>query len=479
MSGLHLLHINSMMLPLLTVAAAAAASSVMLSAGFCHLLADALRQLAFIGRFPIATFLAAVGYLITLLADQIVTAITAEPGSHHASNPADHKYVRLDADHHLSGNEAIEMVEHPATAAGGAFGRKGRCDNGISLLSLGVDDRQPALPQQQQPALPHSRPRVAVSTAAGGTHELDHTQIDDLATCIFASSSPRAITAGSTHPRPSVAAAAMANGLQQHCTLASCPSLPADSHDDQSSSQPDRPGPRAVDHPDQGGKAEGIAAAAAAAAAKDAAICHDCGDVGCTIPQHKQQQQQQWRRLAGQQQTGCSTPKLACLQAAAKAAPPPYHHHHHHHQQQQQANGFAQHHSSQPLQAWEMDEDSNWATGAFLETTPGSSNAHNAQLSRSQSGMNPSCCCSCHRHGAAASRPEGMTEARSVAKAAEHLELDMPGRAGAAGAGTGANGHNHAHFQVRPVETWSGFRFECWPGAPSLTVVDCQPGAVW
>ena len=44
----------------------------MLSAGFCHLLADSLRNLAFTGRFPTATFLAALGYIITLVADQIV-----------------------------------------------------------------------------------------------------------------------------------------------------------------------------------------------------------------------------------------------------------------------------------------------------------------------------------------------------------------------------------------------------------------------
>jgi hypothetical protein len=44
----------------------------MLSAGFCHLLADSLRNLPFSGRFPTATFLAALGYIVTLVADQIV-----------------------------------------------------------------------------------------------------------------------------------------------------------------------------------------------------------------------------------------------------------------------------------------------------------------------------------------------------------------------------------------------------------------------
>eukprot|EP00775_Hariotina_reticulata_P004834 gene4834-5081_t len=52
------------------------------------------------------------------------------------------------------------------------------------------------------------------------------------------------------------------------------------------------------------------------------------------------------------------------------------------------------------------------------------------------------------RNGALQAGPEGMTEARWVARAVEHLELDMPGRVGpAALAGAGGSGHNHAHFQ--------------------------------
>lgn len=58
--------------------------AVMLSAGFCHLLADSLREVAFVGRFPIATFLAALGYIITLLADQIVTYVAETSASSRA-----------------------------------------------------------------------------------------------------------------------------------------------------------------------------------------------------------------------------------------------------------------------------------------------------------------------------------------------------------------------------------------------------------
>lgn len=53
----------------------------MLSAGFCHLLADSLRQLSFIGHFPIATFLAALGYILTLLADQVVQMVMERDGA--------------------------------------------------------------------------------------------------------------------------------------------------------------------------------------------------------------------------------------------------------------------------------------------------------------------------------------------------------------------------------------------------------------
>ncbi|PNW82918.1 hypothetical protein CHLRE_06g299600v5 [Chlamydomonas reinhardtii] len=51
-------------------------AGVMLSAGFCHLLADAHRHILFAGRFPLANFLAACGYIITLVADQVVQAVS-------------------------------------------------------------------------------------------------------------------------------------------------------------------------------------------------------------------------------------------------------------------------------------------------------------------------------------------------------------------------------------------------------------------
>ncbi|GIL75124.1 hypothetical protein Vretimale_7809 [Volvox reticuliferus] len=56
-------------------------AGVMLSAGFCHLLADAHRSLLFLGRFPISNFLAATGYIITLLADQVVQFVSEQQAS--------------------------------------------------------------------------------------------------------------------------------------------------------------------------------------------------------------------------------------------------------------------------------------------------------------------------------------------------------------------------------------------------------------
>jgi len=63
-------------------------AGVMLSAGFCHLLADSLRKLAFVGRFPITPFLAATGYLLTLCADQLVQAVAAAAGRRAAAEAA-------------------------------------------------------------------------------------------------------------------------------------------------------------------------------------------------------------------------------------------------------------------------------------------------------------------------------------------------------------------------------------------------------
>ena len=51
----------------------------MISAGFCHLLGDAIDQLTRSVKYPLAPFLCACGFMSTLIADQIVEAANHHP----------------------------------------------------------------------------------------------------------------------------------------------------------------------------------------------------------------------------------------------------------------------------------------------------------------------------------------------------------------------------------------------------------------
>jgi hypothetical protein len=53
--------------------------AVMISAGFCHLLGDAIDQLTRSIKYPLAPFLCACGFMSTLIADQIVEAANHHP----------------------------------------------------------------------------------------------------------------------------------------------------------------------------------------------------------------------------------------------------------------------------------------------------------------------------------------------------------------------------------------------------------------
>lgn len=54
----------------------------MLSAGFCHLLAEALPIIhEKVPKFPLGTFLCASGYVLTLVADEIAVAFTGHTHS--------------------------------------------------------------------------------------------------------------------------------------------------------------------------------------------------------------------------------------------------------------------------------------------------------------------------------------------------------------------------------------------------------------
>lgn len=68
---------------------------VMISACFCHLLAEALPETErAIPNFPLAPFLCALGYLLTLTADQFATRYSSHSHfHHHKPNPADLQMV--------------------------------------------------------------------------------------------------------------------------------------------------------------------------------------------------------------------------------------------------------------------------------------------------------------------------------------------------------------------------------------------------
>ena len=52
--------------------------AVMISAGFCHLLGDAIQQLTQSIKYPLAPFLCACGFMATLIADQVVEGATEQ-----------------------------------------------------------------------------------------------------------------------------------------------------------------------------------------------------------------------------------------------------------------------------------------------------------------------------------------------------------------------------------------------------------------
>ncbi|EFN51036.1 hypothetical protein CHLNCDRAFT_141521 [Chlorella variabilis] len=72
-----------------TVLALTALIGVMVSAGFCHLLGEALKQMPRM-TFPLAPFLCGTGYLFTLVADKI--AASAHGGAHHGCCGGAHQH---------------------------------------------------------------------------------------------------------------------------------------------------------------------------------------------------------------------------------------------------------------------------------------------------------------------------------------------------------------------------------------------------
>ncbi|GAB4816508.1 hypothetical protein N2152v2_003554 [Parachlorella kessleri] len=58
-------------------------AGVMVSAGFCHLLGESLRQMPVTGRFPLPTFLCGLGFMLTLVADAVASRASGGHGHGH------------------------------------------------------------------------------------------------------------------------------------------------------------------------------------------------------------------------------------------------------------------------------------------------------------------------------------------------------------------------------------------------------------
>lgn len=108
-------------------------AGVMVSAGFCHLLADAERRLHSEDAFPWAPFLCALGFLLTLFADEVATNMSRPKGE--SSDPAARHERESDP-----GDCCASKVVMLADLAGGSTGHAGvgakvgvRAQNGGSV----------------------------------------------------------------------------------------------------------------------------------------------------------------------------------------------------------------------------------------------------------------------------------------------------------------------------------------------------------
>lgn len=110
-------------------------STVMVSAGFCHLLADAERRLHSEGHFPLAPFLCALGFLLTLFADNVAHHLSAKHGV-----PAEHN---CHGDRHASIPLAeIAVVSGPSESASKPSSGI-MTSNGVSPKAAKVEDAAP------------------------------------------------------------------------------------------------------------------------------------------------------------------------------------------------------------------------------------------------------------------------------------------------------------------------------------------------
>ncbi|GLC36933.1 hypothetical protein PLESTM_000519900 [Pleodorina starrii] len=134
-------------------------AGVMLSAGFCHLLADAHRSLLFVGRFPVSNFLAATGYIITLLADQVVQFVSEQQASQAAK-----------ADRSSSGPGGAGAAAMPPPGAAVRNGGYHKLSSGAELTSLAATDK---VITAQEGALTTAvqREKAGAAAAAAAAHD--------------------------------------------------------------------------------------------------------------------------------------------------------------------------------------------------------------------------------------------------------------------------------------------------------------------
>lgn len=91
--------------------------AVMISAGFVHLLGTAIKELDPLKRFPLAPFLCGLGFLVTLVADQVASMLSERNGWHgtavgHCHAPS------LDADMSLLQHVLVVDPAHPLRSPG-------------------------------------------------------------------------------------------------------------------------------------------------------------------------------------------------------------------------------------------------------------------------------------------------------------------------------------------------------------------------
>ena len=92
--------------------------AVMISAGFVHLLGTAIKELDPMNRFPLAPFLCGLGFLVTLVADQVAGILSerngwhGEGGGHHCHSAA------LDSDMTLLQHVLVVDPAHPTRTPG-------------------------------------------------------------------------------------------------------------------------------------------------------------------------------------------------------------------------------------------------------------------------------------------------------------------------------------------------------------------------